>query len=101
MPMWELHISLLCLTRVWQARSRPRAFQVLMMHGVGKCVISACAWILPKIQASFPSPCPAQLWQAVCSYKEFAMAQMADHSAPELAGTGAEKRFNIVCQMLS
>ena len=44
------HVLMKCLIRAWEARDcRPSAFQVLMMHQGGKCVIYAWAWVLAFI----------------------------------------------------
>ncbi len=49
------HLSMICIIRAWEAWSRRlSAFQILMMHRVGKCVISAWAWLLAFI------PCPVR-----------------------------------------
>ena len=44
------HFSTRCIIKAWEVRGqRPSAFQVLMMHQVWKCVISAQAWVLAFI----------------------------------------------------
>ena len=47
------HFSMRCIIMAWEAwDNRPSAFQILMMHSVGKCAISAQAWVLaiwPKL----------------------------------------------------
>ena len=44
------HFPMRCILRVWEAWShRPTAFQVLMMHQVGKCANSTQAWVLAFI----------------------------------------------------
>ena len=44
------HFPTRCIIRAKEARSRrPSAFQVLMMHRIGKCAISAWAWVLTFI----------------------------------------------------
>ncbi len=36
-----------CISTAWEAQGhRPSAFQALVMHLVGKCAISAWAWVL-------------------------------------------------------
>ncbi len=44
------HFPMRCIIRAWEAWSRRlSAFQVLMMHWVGKCAISTRAWVLTFI----------------------------------------------------
>ena len=44
------HFRTRCIIRVWEAQGRrPRAFQILMMHLVGKCMISTWTWVLAFI----------------------------------------------------
>ena len=46
-----VHFPMRCIIRAWEAQDhRLSAFQILMMHRVGKCVISAWVWILAFIQ---------------------------------------------------
>ena len=44
------HFPMRCIIRAWEAwHNRPSAFQVLMMHRVGKCFIFTWAWVLTFI----------------------------------------------------
>ena len=50
MPMQKSHIFQLGAPLKWKPLGLlPHAFQALVMHLVGKCVISAWAWVLPIV----------------------------------------------------
>ena len=45
------HFSTLCIIRTWKALGLwPHGSQALMMHLIGKCAISARAWVLAILQ---------------------------------------------------
>ena len=42
-----MHFPTQCIIRTWKALGLwPRVFQAWMMHLIGKCMISAWAWVL-------------------------------------------------------